>query len=91
MIASAYFLPMCLLVGLHLILPSMMGEHCLFFVLFKDVLAFIWPLASMCVQTRFAGLGSCAVIIALNRWGFSFVVVYENIACDGSSADSALD
>ena len=47
----------------------------------------------MCVQSRFTGLRPRSrVVIALNRWGFvPFVVVYEQIAGYGSSADSALD
>jgi hypothetical protein len=45
----------------------------------------------MCVQSRFASLRPYSIIIALNRHGFlSFGIVYENIASDGSSADSTL-
>ena len=38
-------------------------------------------------------MGSCSVIIALSRRGFStsIVVVDEDVAGDGSGADSALD
>ena len=96
MITSTNFLPLCLLIGLLRLvtihLPSMMRKHCLFFVLFKYVSSFIWPLASMCVQSRFASLRPYSIIIALNRRGFlSLIVVYENIASDGSSAYSTLD
>ena len=49
MIASAHFLPMGLLVGLHLILPTVMREHRLLLLLLEDVLAFVRPLASVCV------------------------------------------
>jgi len=94
MITSANFLPMCLLIGLLRLvtihLPSMLRKQWLFFVLFKYESSFSWPLASMCVQSRFASLRPCSIIIALNRRGFPIVVVYENIASDGSSTDSTL-
>jgi len=93
MIASANFLPMRLLVCLLMFHLSAGLKHSLFFVLFDHIYSLILPLAVMRVQSWFAGLRPCSVVvIALGRWDIvPFVWVHEYIACNGCSTGSALD
>lgn len=93
MIASANFLPMCLLICLWLLIDhrSILNQ-CLIISLINHIRTFIWSWTIMCVQSRFASLRPRSIVIALNRWSFvPIIVVDEYIACYCCSTNSALD